>query len=35
MVENEDSWRPVNAEIKDCYFHDMGCRVLVQGARGC
>lgn len=34
MVENEDSWRPVNAEIKDCYFHDMGCRVLVQGCKG-
>lgn len=34
MVENMDSCRAFNAVIRNCYFHDMGCRVLVQGCKG-
>lgn len=32
--ENETSFRPTNVSIKNCYFHDYGCRVLVQGCNG-
>ncbi len=34
MVENMDYSRPFNAVLKNNYFHDMGCRVLIQGCKG-
>jgi len=33
-MENATSYRPSNVLIKDCYFHDLFCRVLVQGCNG-
>lgn len=33
-MENDTSFRPSNVLIKDCYFHDLFCRVLVQGCDG-
>lgn len=33
-MENETSFRPSKVLIKDCYFHDIFCRVLVQGCDG-
>ncbi len=33
-MENDTSYRPSNVLIKDCYFHDIFCRVLVQGCDG-
>lgn len=34
MVENMDACRPINAVLRGNYFHDMGCRVLIQGCKG-
>ena len=34
MVENMNYSRPMNAVLKNNYFHDMGCRVLIQGCKG-
>ncbi|MBQ8684413.1 MAG: leucine-rich repeat protein, partial [Clostridia bacterium] len=34
MVENMDYSRPFNAVLRNNYFHDMGCRVLIQGCKG-
>ncbi|MBQ8684056.1 MAG: right-handed parallel beta-helix repeat-containing protein [Clostridia bacterium] len=34
MVENMNYSRPFNAVLKNNYFHDMGCRVLIQGCKG-
>lgn len=34
MVENMNACRPFNAVLRNNYFHDMGCRVLIQGCKG-